>query len=284
MEEAVNKFLERVLSEKEDAKKESLAREAAPSCAEEKGASSFRGFARIAIYDSLSSPPQIIELSCQDRQEFIDSLGAKIYQLSHEGGGNAPFAAIKELVENLIHASFKEVVVTILNKGNTIRIADQGPGIANKDKALEPGFSTATSEMKHIIKGVGSGLPIVKEIVGLSGGVMKIEDNLVSGSVITMEFKKIPELGGVELPAKKKPSPLTMTLSNRQKKVLFLVAEVGPIGPSEMASELSMSLSTAYRDLRSLEDLGLLRADDRGRRVLSQEGVDFMENFFDQTG
>lgn len=280
----MNKFLERVLSEKEDTKKESCAQKAAPSCAEKEGVPSFKKFARIAIYDTLSSPPQIIELSGQDRQEFIDSLGAKIYQLSHERGGDAPFAAIKELVENLIHASFKEVVVTILNKGNTIRISDQGPGIANKEKVFEPGFSTATSEMKHIIKGVGSGLPIVKEMVGLLSGAIKIEDNLVSGSVITMEFNKGPVLGGAELPAKKKPSPFTMTVSSRQKKVLFLVAEIGPIGPSGVASELSVGLSAAYRDLRSLEGLGLLRSDKRGQRVLSQEGVDFIENFFDQPG
>ncbi len=46
-----------------------------------------------------------------------------------------------------------------MDKGNTIRFADQGPGIAHKDLVQEPGFSSATEPMKRYIRGVGSGLP-----------------------------------------------------------------------------------------------------------------------------
>ncbi len=47
---------------------------------------------------------------------------------------------MREVSENFIHARFKEIIVSILDHGNTIRFADQGPGINFKDKAQLPGF------------------------------------------------------------------------------------------------------------------------------------------------
>ncbi len=272
----MNSFLERLLMERAASLSDAEPEPAVQAVCLD---GSFAGRARIAIYDSFLAPPQVVELLSSEREEFIDSLSSKIYHLSHERGSEAPFTAIKELVENLIHADFKEVVVTILNGGRTIRIADQGPGIADKKTVFEPGFSTATGEMKGIIKGVGSGLPIAKEIVSAASGSIKIEDNLGKGAVVTLTLGPSLKEGGAESDKKADPSR-SLVLSNRQKKVLFLVAEIGPAGPSEVSSELQMSLSTAYRDLRSLEDLGLLWSDERGRRVLSGEGIDFMETFF----
>ncbi|GAG73600.1 unnamed protein product, partial [marine sediment metagenome] len=88
------------------------------------------------------------------------------------------YVVIKEIVENLIHANFNEVVVSIYKDGNVIRISDQGPGITDKKKAILPGFTTAKEDMKRYIRGVGSGLPIAKESIELSGGSMNIDDNL----------------------------------------------------------------------------------------------------------
>lgn len=277
----MNKFLDRLLSEK-DKPETAETQEQAPT---QSGQSApFFGNARIAVYDSLSSPPQVFEVSGKERQDFIDSLGSKIYHLSHERGGGAPFTAIKELVENLIHADFKEVVVTILDKGNTIRLSDQGPGIKDKTKVFEPGFSTASCDMKSIIKGVGSGLPIAKEILAAVNGVIKIEDNLSLGTVVTLELAGNRPLGEAVNYKKEGAAPSGIILSNRQKKVLSLVAEIGPAGPSDISSELKMSLSTAYRDLKSLEDLELVAADERGRRVLTGRGMDFIESFLNLTG
>ena len=43
---------------------------------------------------------------------------------------------IREIVENFIHAHFVEPIISILDGGNTIRFADQGPGIEDKERAF----------------------------------------------------------------------------------------------------------------------------------------------------
>lgn len=238
--------------------------------------------ARIAIYDSLSSAPRIIKLSSSDYQEFIDILSTKTYQLSQEKGGSIPFTIIKELIENLIHAHFKEIIITILSNGNTIKISDQGPGIKNKEMVFEPGFSTANQEMKKIIKGVGSGLPITREVLSFSGGSIKIEDNLGSGCVITINLPPTPypPLKNIKKSiVNQDKTSFKFNLSNRQKKVLFLVTEIGPIGPSDITKELKISLSTAYRDLLFLEDMDLIKANKQGKRSLTQKGIKYLEIF-----
>ena len=70
--------------------------------------------------------------------------------------------------------------------GNTIRFSDQGPGIKQKDLALEYGTSSATEEMKHYIRGVGSGLPYAQQYMVDKGGSLDIEDNLGGGTVVTI--------------------------------------------------------------------------------------------------
>ena len=63
-------------------------------------------------------------------------------------------------------------MVTILDGCATVRFADQGPGIPDKEKVFQPGFSTATAGMKQVIRGVGSGLPIVRETLTFAGGTI----------------------------------------------------------------------------------------------------------------
>jgi len=230
--------------------------------------------ARLAVYDSLTVAPRIIELNAGDYDEFINLLAAKTYQSSKEIGGNMPYTVIREIIENLIHAYFEEVVISILDDGNTVRISDQGPGIKNKDKAFEPGFSTASSPMKAFIKGVGSGLPIAKESLIFLGGAITVEDNLNKGTVITLSVPHGKDL-------KKKESDDSSTadvdLNKRQKQVLFLVMELGSVGPSKIASELGVSLSTAYRDLIYLEEKSLIFSDDQGKRVLTSLGIEYLD-------
>lgn len=231
--------------------------------------------ARLAVYDSLAVAPRIIELDAQDYDEFINLLVTKTYQSSKEIGGNIPYTVIREVIENLIHAYFKEIVISVLNGGNTVRISDQGPGIKNKEKAFEPGFSTATANMKTFIKGVGSGLPITKEALTFLGGAVTVEDNLDKGTVITLSVPSNTKnssdaLDGVE--------QANIDLNKRQKQVLFLVMELGSVGPSKIASELSISLSTAYRDLIYLEEKSLISSDEQGKRVLTSLGIEYLDD------
>ncbi len=230
---------------------------------------------RLAVYDSPTTSPRVIELSSSNCLEFIHLLATKTYEASQSKGGKLPYIIIKELVENLIHAYFRDAIITVLDDGNTIRISDRGPGIKNKEKAFLPGFSTANAQIKEYIKGVGSGLPIVKEALSYIGGAITIEDNLSQGTVITLSLGAASprDTGGEQKEeSRKKRKPLP-SLTDRQKRVLLLIMELSLAGPSIVAKELNISLSTAHRDMAYLEKIDLLRCDENGKRSLTEEGL-----------
>jgi predicted HTH transcriptional regulator len=247
---------------------------------------------RVAIYDSPLAPPQVVSLSSEDFNQLIGELSARTHGYARERGGRIPFVVIKEIVENLIHAYFQDAVVTIMDDGNTIRISDQGPGIPDdvKQRAFEPGFTTATRDMRRFIKGVGSGLPVAQEQLRFLGGAITIENNLKTGTVVTLRVGPLPSAApppsGPEAktpPAAPPPAVDTAArLSDRQKKILLLIAEIGAAGPSTVAKELNMSQSTAFRELSALQRLRLLRVGtaDPGKRTLTEEGIAFLETVF----
>lgn len=232
---------------------------------------------RLAIYDSPLAAPRVVSLRGQEFHEFVGELAARTYQFSRERGGRIPYVVIREAVENLIHAYFTGAVISILDDGNTIRISDQGPGIADREKALLPGFTTATPQMRRFIKGVGSGLPIAREQLQFLGGAIAIDTNLGRGTVVTLS------VGGPPL----KPSPAQARaaqehpgLNARQKKLLLLIAELGSAGPSAIAKELGISQSTAYRELQVLENLRLVSTKRQGKRTLTEEGIAALGDVF----
>lgn len=231
--------------------------------------------ARIAVYDGLIAAPRVEDLLADDLAAAIEQLASRTYNLARERGGSIPYTIIREVSENLIHAGFREVVVTILDDGATIRFADQGPGIPDKEKVFLPGFSTATSDMKHIIRGVGSGLPIVRETLAFAGGTIEIDDNLGSGTVVTLRAAVAADepgeaAGGTDLPR----------LTDRQKHVLSVILELGSVGPTVLSRELEIGVATAYRDLAFLESAGLIEADQIGQRTLTPFGVACLEQVF----
>ena len=142
--------------------------------------------ARIAVYDDAAAAPRVVMVEPKDVRSFLEEITATVNRLSHEQGGTIPFMVIREIVENFIHAYFKAPTITILDGGNTLRFSDQGPGIKQKDLALEYGTSSATEEMKHYIRGVGSGLPYAQQYMVDKGGSLDIEDNLGGGTVVTI--------------------------------------------------------------------------------------------------
>ena len=82
------------------------------------------------------------------------------------------------------------------------------------------------------------------------------------------------------IPPDQAPAP---RLTTRQKHVLALVLESGSAGPSIVSKELGVGLSTAYRDLASLEEMGLIQAEG-GKRTLTTEGLHFLGGFTPQGG
>ena len=248
------------------------------------------------MYEAPGAAPRVEDIEPAPVGEFIESFTTRVYELAREQGGSVPYTAIREVTENFIHADFAEPVVSVLDGGTTIRFADQGPGISDKERAVMPGFTTASGDMKRYIRGVGSGLPIVRDYLSVSGGSLLIEDNLGGGSVVTLYSRRTGESGRAGLfsvlslgppprlreragsrtpddqdvptePASRQPR-----LSTRQKQVLALVMESGSAGPSLVAKELGCGVSTAYRDLASLEDLGLI-CSDGGKRTLTDQGL-----------
>jgi hypothetical protein len=232
--------------------------------------------ARIAVYDGLIAAPRVEELAAEDPAEAIEQLASRTYNLARERGGTIPYTIIREVSENLIHAGFREVVVTILDDGATVRFADQGPGIPDKDKVFLPGFSTATADMKKIIRGVGSGLPIVRETLTFAGGTIEIDDNLGSGTVVTLRAAHPADAAEVPVP----PENEVPRLTDRQKQVLSIILELGAVGPSALSRELDVGVATAYRDLAFLEETGLISADETGKRTLTTYGVTCLERVF----
>ncbi|NLN17112.1 MAG: ATP-binding protein [Firmicutes bacterium] len=250
--------------------------------------------ARLAVYDSPGVAPRLVEVQGTKVQEFMDELAATTYSLAQEKGGRIPFTALKEVVENLIHAAFHEVTITISPDGNTIRIADGGGGIPDKEKALIPGYSSAAGEIKRYIKGVGSGLPVAQEALQALGGILDIDDNLSGGAVVTLSVDPVEKSPpGPQVPAGDgtgqteystrtvddgadgpclHPAAAAAGLSRRQEEVLILLAEHEEIGPSSVARKAGISLSTAYRDLVYLEELGLVESKPNGKRVLTPAG------------
>jgi len=261
---------------------------------------SARTIVRIAVYDSRTAPPRIEEAYGDSPNELIERLSARVYQVARDAGGAVPYMVVRELTENLVHAGFRDVVVSVLDSGRVVRFSDAGPGILDVSRAMRPGFSTATADMRKYIKGVGSGLPIAAECMGFEGGSIRIETNLSGGCVVTAQgafsggstatiTPSMPEAeemanlySGGEEPATPAPMPAASAhrLTDRQKRTLLLVMEVGAIGPSGVSRELSVALSTAHRDLAFLEAEGFIRANSTGKRALTTLGVTYIEGLF----
>ena len=238
--------------------------------------------ARIALYDDLKSAPRITEIAPAPTNEFIEHLTTTVYEQSKLVGGKVPYTLIREVSENFIHAQFKEIVVSILDDGNTIRFADQGPGIQEKQKAQEPGFSSAIEPMKKYIRGVGSGFPIVKDYLDDREGSIEIEDNLVSGAVITIslehkstqqqpashQVKPIPQMQ----PAT--PMPPRVPRTEREKLFVSMLAREGELGVTEFKDLTDTPASTVYNTLRHLEEMGLVEKTMGKKRGLTDFGYD----------
>lgn len=154
----------------------------------EGGALQVRQGARIAVYDDPSAAPRVVVVEPSDIRSFLEEITATVTRLAQEQGGHIPFTVIREVVENLIHAYFIEPTISILDSGNTIRFSDQGPGIEDKQRALQYGTTSATSEMKRYIRGVGSGLPYAQQWLEEKGGSLTVEDNIHNGTVVTVSL------------------------------------------------------------------------------------------------
>lgn len=290
--------------------------------------------ARIAVFDSVTAAPRVIVIEPSDVRDYLEEITREVTRLSQEVGGTIPFMVIREIVENFIHAYFIEPIISIIDHGQTIRFSDQGPGIKEKEKALDFGTTSATKEMKRYIRGVGSGLPYVKEYMKTTQGYLEVEDNISGGTIVTISalpkpvqkemfsqtptypnqistqmaqvatvgatFGEVREYAKAQMPvAQQRPvqaqtqsrlqtqssvsnpalSQLFSQLNDRQKQIIEAIKSHGSIGPTELMRMFGLSQPTWSRELKSLEDLGLIHKNSgEQKRTFTELAIIYIQS------
>ncbi len=239
--------------------------------------------ARIAVYDDKSAAPRVVLVEPKDVRSYLDEIAATVNQLAHEQGGKIPFMVMREIVENFIHARFVAPTISIMDNGNTIRFSDQGPGIKEKNRALEFGTSSATEEMKSFIRGVGFGLPYAQQYMVEKGGSLTLEDNISGGTIVTLSTRRSKDAHIQTLPTQEDTEeapinheeqsiptashtvpqqPVTqlpnLILTDRAKLVLQYLSEHEWVGATELTSAYGLSTPTWSRELKSLVNIGII--------------------------
>ena len=256
---------------------------------------------RIAVYDDVAAAPRVVVIEPTEIRSYLEEIVQAVNRLSHEQGGQIPFMVMREIVENFIHAHFASPTITILDHGNTIRFSDRGPGIKEKELALQYGTSSATESMKHYIRGVGSGLPYAQQYMIDKGGSLTIEDNISGGTVVTIStrfasdahIQTHPSTEKVEISPRETSSQRSLKqdsssrdknpdisqislpkieISPRGQKVFAYLSEHELVGPTELVRMYGLSIPTWSRELRSLEEIGLIRKISQ-KYQLTQAGL-----------
>ena len=210
--------------------------------------------ARIAVYDDAASAPRVVIVDPTDVRTYLEEITSEVYRLAREQGGSIPFMVIREIVENFVHAYFTAPTISILDNGNTIRFSDQGPGIKEKERALEYGTTSASEEMKQFIRGVGSGLPYVNQYMVDKGGSLTIEDNISAGVIVTIST----ETKQTHSEAAPEESAYHMPESGRASLILEYLTTHPQVGPTDLCRSYGFSVPTWSRELSNLEAQGIL--------------------------
>ena len=244
--------------------------------------------ARLAIYRDGEPEPKVEEVQGTGPEELIHRLCTATERVIREQGAILPQPAIKALIENLVHARFQSPTVSILDGGRTVRVADRGPGIVDKQRAVEPGFSSAGEAERRIIAGVGSGLAVAARQAEAAGGRLEITDNLGGGTVVTLEFagagrhvdSAVPGSQPIDLAPSNLADQGPSELSDNGKRVLLLLAELGGSELTTICDELRIPAGAARSELDSLRRLGLLDPHDQAHLMLTPAGLSYLDGIF----
>ncbi len=85
-------------------------------------------------------------------------------------------------INMVIHANGGEAEVLVYEDRIVMILADRGPGIADVEKAMQEGYSTAPDNVRSLGFGAGMGLPNMKRYTD----DMQIESVVGEGTTITM--------------------------------------------------------------------------------------------------
>lgn len=232
--------------------------------------------ARVAVYDDPLIAPRIITVEPTTTTEFIQNLAVCIDEQARRLGGGISYTVILEVTENFIHAQFREIVVSIMDGGNTIRFTDQGPGIADIQKAVRPGFTSAIEPMKHYIRGVGSGLPIVHDWVELKKGRVTIDSNIGAGAAVTISLAEEAAPQEPEAVSAEAENAVNL-LNDKERVVLALFSEYPVLGITEIGTQTGLKPATVSYQLKKLEAQGLVVSNLKKKRELTALGREALQ-------
>ena len=85
----------------------------------------------------------------------------------------------------VIHANGGKAIADIYLDKIVVQLVDSGAGIADIEQAMQPGFSTATEDVRSLGFGAGMGLPNMKKYTD----DFAIESTLGVGTKITLTVK-----------------------------------------------------------------------------------------------
>jgi hypothetical protein len=218
--------------------------------------------ARTAIYGQLGEPPNVLWHTDSDPGRVIQSLCDVACEHSA-----VPPLAIREVVENLMHANMDGALVSVLDGGSTVRVCDSGPGITCSERAVQPGFTTAGPEQLGVIRGVGAGLATARALLAAQEGSLDISDNLGCGAAVTLT---VP----VTAPYMEPPLP------EASRSLMALLLELDDAPLDRLASELGSTVAACGRTLIELEQMGLVSRGPKASRTLTDEGRNMITALF----
>lgn len=219
--------------------------------------------ARVAVYSGPTEPPILEEISDTDAAVLIERLYEAAARRAHP-----PVLALREIIENLVHAGFRDALVSVLENGRVVRVSDSGPGIPDPERALEPGYTTAGAEERRVVRGAGCGLPLAASVLDAEGGELHLAENLGGGTVVTL---RVPGADAED------PEPAT---SEDTRVIMALLLEMGPSRPERLAQELGWPIGRCGRELVLLESRGLVGRTDDGARSLTTAGSTLLATLF----
>jgi hypothetical protein len=221
--------------------------------------------ARLAVYGAPGEPPAVEELAEADPAVLVERLCDAVADRSP-----LPVPAVREVVENLVHAGFRDALVSVLDGGAVVRVSDHGPGIPDPARALAPGFSGAGPVEREVVRGVGCGLPLARDLMVSTGGRLEVAENLGGGAAVTLWAPPPPAPTAAGEPA----------CSGAAREMLALLLEVGAATPETLARELGRPRAECGRELALLQHRALVAREPGGARRLTDAGAALVATLF----
>ena len=234
--------------------------------------------ARVAVVSAEGNLATLADLTGDSPRNLNTQLVSTIKGSCSEQGGEVPEPCIREVVENLLHACYKDVSIIISDKGNSVSISDHGPGISDKAACMTPGFTSATAEHRRLIRGVGLGFTLARSSLREVGGELSLADNVGGGLVVQISCLPHPCGQVLEPPAQEGTRP---GLDDHSKRVLLLLAEIGSGDEGTLARELRLLPAELGARVQRLRSLSLVD-DDGSKLALTDLGLRALEGIFSE--